>query len=122
MLLDRSAIRPVALPREELEAPEVGGTVLVQGMNMPQLLEFTAARRRLQEPREGETPEQAQQRASGELLTLVLGMCVLAADGKPVYSPAEWGAFGAQHPERAVALWDAAIRLSGQQPEDEKKT
>lgn len=122
MAIDRDAIRPMALPREEVEAPEIGGSVTVQGMNMPQLLEFTSARRRLQAPRPGETEEQAVQRASGELLTLVLGMCVLAADGMPVYSPAEWGAFGALYPERAVALWDTAIRLSGQQPEAEKKT
>lgn len=121
MLLARENIRPQALPSEEHSVPELGGSVLVQGMSMPQLLAFTSARRRLTEPRDGETPAQAAERASGELLALLLHTCVLAADMQPVYSVAEWGAFGVAHPEAALRLWDVATRVSGQQGEHEKK-
>jgi len=120
-VVSRSGIAAIALPRSTEPAPEIGGDVVVQGMDMPQMLEFTAARRRLGQPQEGETEEQAAERTSGEMLPRLLAVCVLAEDGLPVYSVAQWRAFGARHPDRAVALWEVAIRLSGQAPDDEKK-
>lgn len=122
MLISRESIRPQALPTEEHEVPELGGAVQVRGMDMAQMLAFTSARRRLAAPRGDETPAQANERASGELLAMLLGPCVLAADGLPVYSPAEWSAFGVRHPDRVLALWEVALRLSGQNPDEEKKT
>lgn len=121
MTIQRADIPVVSLPIEEHPAPELGGTVSVRGMDMPQMLAFTSARRRLSTPVDGETPAQAAERASGELLPLVLSMCVLADDGLPVYTRAQWAVFGVQHPERALALWQVAIRLSGQAPDAEKK-
>jgi hypothetical protein len=121
MLLARENIRPQALPSEEHSVPELGGSVLVQGMDMAQLLAFTSARRRLTTPKGDETAAQAAERASGELLALLLHHCVLAADQQPVYSPAQWAAFGAAHPDAALRLWDVATRLSGQHADHEKK-
>lgn len=121
MLIERQNIPVVSLPSEEHPAPELGGNVNVRGMDMPQMLTFTAARRRLSEPKPGETQAQAAERAGGEMVPLVLSMCVLAGDGLPVYSVAQWAAFGAQHPERVLSLFEVAIRLSGQAPEAEKK-
>ncbi len=122
MVIARDSIRPQALPSEEHDVPELGGSVVVRGMDMAQMLAFTAMRRRLTTPRDDETGTQAAERASGELLAQMLHSCVLADDGLPVYSAAQWAAFGATHPDRVVALWDVATRLSGQQPAQEKKT
>lgn len=118
-LVTRDAITPVVLPQEEAPLPEVGGSVLVQGMDLPRLQRFAAARRRALQPKPGETEADAQERAGSELLPLALEMCVLAGDGLPVYSYAQWASFAARHAQQAMGLFVQAMRLSGQ--DDEKK-
>jgi hypothetical protein len=121
MALSRDQLPAVALPQEPVAVPGLGGDVIVRGMDMPQMLRFTALRRRLLTPQEGETEDQASERAAGELVPLALEMCTVLDDGLPVYSAAQWATFGAQHSGDVMALWEAAIRLSGQQPDHEKK-
>ncbi len=118
-VISRETIAPVVLPQEEVPAPAIGGDVLVQGMDLPRLQRFAAARRRALEPKPGESEAEAQERAGSELLPMALEMCVLAADGLPVYSAAQWASFAARHAEEAMALFGAVMRLSGQ--DDEKK-
>ena len=118
-LVTREAITPVALPEEQVPLPEAGGDVLVQGMDLPRLQRFAAARRRALEPKAGEAEADAQERAGTELLPLALELCVLAGDGQPVYSYAQWASFAARHPAQAMALFSKAMELSGQG--DEKK-
>lgn len=113
MLISREAIAPVALPEEHVEVPEIGGTVLVRGMDMPRLGRFEAARRRYVQPQGDETAEEAAERAVLELIPLALHLCVLAADGQPVYSPAEWAAFSVRHGKRVGELWQVVERLAG---------
>lgn len=121
MALKRDQIRAVQLPREEINVPEIGGEVTVQGMDLPTHMAFQAERRRLTRPQPGEDEQDAQTRAGPLLATLVLESCVLAEDGLPVYTRAQWGQFGAKHPEVLTRLWAAAIRLSGHDAEAEKK-
>lgn len=121
MPISRSAIPAISLPQETLAVEPLGGEVIVRGMDMQQMLRFTATRRRLVELLPGENEAQAAERASGELVPLVLAMCVLADDEQPVYTAAQWAAFGARHPAVTMDLWDAAIRLSGQAGDHEKK-
>ncbi len=113
MLVNREDITPVKLPEEVVPVPEVGGSVLVRGMDMPRLARFDAARREYVQPQGDETPEQAIERATLELIPLALHLCVLAADGQPVYSPAEWAAFAVRHGGRVVELWRVVERLAG---------
>jgi len=120
--ITREQLAPVALPSEALDVPAIGGQVLVRGMSLPQVLAFTAARRAANAPADGETEAQAADRASGTLVPLLLHTCVVLDDGLPVYSQAEWAAFAVRHPQATLELWQAAIRLSGQDPEAEKKT
>lgn len=120
--ITRDQLAPVALPTEALDVPAIGGQVIVRGMNLPQLLAFTAARRVASTPADGKTDAQAADRASGTLVPLLLHTCVVLDDGLPVYSQAEWAAFAVRHPQPTLALWQAAIRLSGQDIEAEKKT
>ena len=120
--ITREQLAPVTLPTETLEIPAIGGAVLVRGMSLPQVLEFSAARRVASTPADGETEAQAADRASGTLVPLLLHTCVVLDDGLPVYSQAEWAAFAVRHPQPTLALWQAAIRLSGQDAEAEKKT
>ena len=119
--INRREVAAVALPQEAVDVPAIGGTVLVRGMSMPQLLAFSAARRRALEPVEGETPDQAAERASGELVPLLLAATVVLDDGLPVYTAAQWAAFGSVHPAATLDLWRVAVRLSGQDQAAEKK-
>lgn len=118
-LIQRDAVAPMALPREEHPVPEAGGDVVVQGLDLGQFQRFAAAQRRAAEPRDGETEAEARERSGVELVPLLLHLCVQAGDGQPLYSPAEWGAFARLHPDRTVLLAEAATRLSGLG--DEKK-
>lgn len=116
MPIARDQIPAQALPREEVALPSLGGTVWVQGMDVRQLLAFTAARRRAQAQRDGETEDDAAERAGGELVPLLLATCVLADDGLPVYTAAQWAAWMVRNGGEAAPLWQAALRLSGQDP------
>lgn len=120
--IQRGQVAPVALPTEAVDVPPIGGIVLVRGLDMPQTMAFSAARRRATQPVGTEDQAQAAERAAGELVPLLLSMSVVLDDGLPVYSLAEWQAFGGRHPGDMLRLWERAIALSGQNPEAEKKT
>lgn len=114
MAISRSQVRRPVLPREEVPAPAIGGDVIVQGMDLPQMATFMAAQRQAAKPRDGEDEQAASARAAAELMPLLLHMTVLADDGQPVYSLAEWGVHAAAHADEAATLWRKAMQLSGQ--------
>ena len=120
--VSRAALPAYALPSEDMDVAPLGGAVIVRGLGMPELMRFVAERRRLQLPRDGETEAQALARGSVELVPFLLGMAVVLDDGEPVMGTASWAAFGAKHPDDAVRLFQAAMRLSGQDAEAEKKS
>lgn len=120
-IINRSDAPPVALPEEVVPAPALGGDVVVRGMDMPQAMRFNAARRRLSQPLGGETEDEARERAAGSLVPLGLAMCVVDNERQPIYSESQWAALAAREPDTVLGLWGAVLRLSGQQPETEKK-
>lgn len=120
-VLERANLPSLDLPREAVEVKALGGAVWVQGMDMPALLRFTSARRSAMQPLPGENDDQAAERATGVLVPLLLSLCVHLDDG-PAYSMAQWGSFGAQHPEAALDLFHRAVRMSGQDAAAEKKS
>jgi hypothetical protein len=122
MAMQRGQVRQMALPSEAVSCGPIGGEVTVRGMDMPLMLAFAAERRRLGTPLAGEAQEHANERAAGALVPMVLHGCVVLDDGASVYSLAEWGAFGALHPDEAMDLFQRAMRLSGQNTDAEKKT
>jgi hypothetical protein len=87
---------PAILPREEVEVAELGGTVIVQGMGLTDRLAIASV-------------DRAKPRHISQMLTY----CVLDADDEPLFTEAEWEAWGAQHIESAMRLVDVALRLSG---------
>jgi hypothetical protein len=118
----RNSVPVVELPTECITVEPLGGDVLVRGMDMPQLLRFSAARRRLTEARAGETQPEADERALAELVPLALAMLVLADDGQPLFTETQWRAWGATQAAVALELFAVAMRLSGGEREAEKKT
>ena len=106
---------------EEVDSTGLGGSLLVRGLDMPGMLRWSADRRRLAQPLEGEDEEAARQRAGAQLIPALLHLAVHLDDG-PAYTAAEWAALGAKHPEDVMRLFSAALRLSGQDVAAEKKT
>lgn len=122
MPIARASIQPVRLRTAEVPCAPLGADVTVRGMDLPQLLDFQDARRSLVAPLEGESPDQHDSRRMARLIPLVLSMCVLADDGEPIYSEAEWRIWCAQHVAEGFELFSVATSLSGADPEAQKKT
>lgn len=95
MLVKRADVQAPALPEEVVPVPELGGDVLVRGLGL-------AARLELQQDFKASTK-------FGHM-TPLLAACVLVDDG-PLYTAAEWEAWGATHSAAAMRLWDIAWRL-----------
>ena len=113
-LLQREQIPPCdALPEEEVTLPSLGGSVLVRGLTLPALLDFSDKQRAIAAPRPGETSQQAEQRSNIEATALLLSLCALAADGLPVYTAEQWGNFGASHLSEFSTAGAVALRLCG---------
>ena len=122
MALARDQVRAIALPEEVVAVEEIGGEVIVRGWDMARQLRFFAARRAALERVRDLPPEDAQQVAAGEMVPLALHLGVVLDDGQPVYTEAQWAAFGAMHAGVAMALFERVIRLSGADHAAEKKT
>jgi hypothetical protein len=113
MALDRSQVSAPVVPSQAVQVDVLGGELIVQGLMLGPRLALAAARQRLAKPIGDETDAQAQERAAGEVIALTLAQCVLADDGKPLWSAEQWHAFGGQHIDVAVQLWQVAQRLNG---------
>lgn len=120
-LVERTRVAAPCLPIEEVTVESLGGEVFVRGMDMDQFLLWTAAGRDASAPREGETDEQALQRAGIECTSLALAWTVLAADKQPLFTREQWRAWGAVHFPDAMKLYGIAMSLSGRDAEAERK-
>jgi hypothetical protein len=121
-MVARSAAPVVELPRETVTIEAFGGDVLVRGMDITEMLRFMAAKRRLATPLEGETEIAADERSVAQSVPFALSMVVLADDGLPLYTEAQWRTWGARHASVVLELFSVAMRLSGNDPGAEKKT
>jgi hypothetical protein len=121
MALVEQAPEP-CLPIEEVTVESLGGEVFVRGMDMPQLLQFIAGRRAASVALEGETDEQANVRAGTEAVATSLAVTVLNAKKLPLYTAAQWRAWGAKHLPDVMKLFAVAMRLSGRTRTPSKKT
>lgn len=82
--------------------PELGGDVLVRGLGLAARVELS------QEFRAASGPAA---RNFGHLAPL-LAVSVLDADDEPIFTAAEWEAWGSTNYTAALRLWDIAWRLS----------
>lgn len=120
-LLERSALRVPTLPREAVPFAPLGGDVQVCGLRLSERLAFSSRRAALAKPQAGETEDQAAARAGALMVPEVLALTVRLADGDPALSIEEWESLGASHPAECLALFHAAMRLSGHDAEADRK-
>lgn len=112
-LIDRNNVPAPVVPQETVPMPSLGGDVLVRGLLLDQRLQFGATQRELNKVREGETQEQAWERAGTEAVPLLLALTVVLQDGLPMWAPSQWQAHGATHHGECMDLFNTAWRLSG---------
>ena len=96
-MITREQVKAFKLPEEVLEVPALGGSVIVRGMGFGEMMKFASGLS------EGDVAHVAR----------LLAATVFLGDGEPLYSAAEWEAFGASHSADMVVVYNAAIRLSG---------
>lgn len=123
-MLQRADVRAPVLPKETVDVPALGGEVVVCGLLLSDRLALSALQADLATPPEGASEadaEQAQRRAGAQIVFHTLARCVVLADDKPLYSPAEWDHFGAAHPEAVLGLYRKARALSGQDEAQNEK-
>jgi len=96
-LLERQAVKPApAMDSKVVSAPELGGDVMVRGMTLSQRLSLNS-------------------NESGQVtrnIPRALAYCVLADDGLPVYTEAEWETVGTENMELCIRLFTVASQLS----------
>jgi hypothetical protein len=113
-LIERDAIPAVPPPEQTVPVSALNGEVLVRGMSLPHLMQYNALRRRQPPRAEYETESEATERIAAGTVPLLLHLCVLAADGLPVYTQAQWEAWAPRHMGAAIELANTAMALSGQ--------
>ena len=107
MALDRSAIVLPELPREEVDAPALGGAVIVRGLLLRQRMALFAGIRE----------------SDNEFATMarLLHLSIVGPDDAPLLSEAEWERFGGVNFAEALNLFSVARRLAGLDAEDAAK-
>lgn len=114
-VLKRGDIAPPATPKETTPVPALGGDVVVRGLL---LSERMAVQKQIVDLRRAAAVDNGTVHA---ILPVMLALCVLDADGLPVFTQAQWQAFGGSHADQAVTLFNTAWRLSGFDTEEEAK-
>jgi hypothetical protein len=102
MLIRKSDVKAPSLPEEVVSVPELGGDVLVRGLDLGERMNLAHQLTDKSRP---------SSKDFGHLAPL-LELSVLDADGEQLFTAAEWAAWGAKNLAAAVSLWDTAWRLS----------
>lgn len=110
-LLKRSSVAaPPPLAREVVQVPALGGDVVVVELSLQARLDFE----RVLRDHRGVADVHA-------MVPHLLAATVRIDGDEPLYSVEQWQAFGARHSAVAIELFNAAMRLSGFNGEDETK-
>lgn len=106
-VLTREAVpEPVPLAREVVPVAALGGDVILTELMLDARLDFEDAIT----DTKGKTTGKAGVNA---MVPQLLALAVVLEDGQPLYTVAQWRAFGAKHRDEAIGLFNAAMRLNG---------
>lgn len=122
--LTRKDVKAPVLRKEAVACPSLGGDVVLR---MLTLSERMALHERLRGPRPADDAEERPappadpQKRYAQMAELLAVSAIDAETGGPLMSAQEWDLFAAEHTDDAMALLDAAKRLSGFDSEDVRK-
>ena len=114
-VIQRGALPKPTVPKETITVDALGGEVVVRGLL---LSERMAVQRQIVTLRKTQDSDEG---AVHSILPVLLALCVIDADGLPVFSQDDWQAFGSRHADQAVALFNTAWLLSGFSQADDAK-
>lgn len=100
MTIKKSDVKLPTLPEPRaVSVPELGGDVMVRPITLSERLSLG---------------DQIRDHPNVNVIyPALLERAVVDADGLPLFTFAQWEAFGAQHTERALELFNAAFDLAG---------
>lgn len=104
-------------PKETAPLPSQGGDVVLRALELDELLTMSALQRQLREPGDGEEQETAHARAGAAIVAKTLALTVLLADGRPLWTEAQWKSHGAKHAHECMSLYNQVNQLSAQDVE-----
>lgn len=104
------------LPSEEHDCPPLGGAVRIRALLLSERLQLESRLANAPKADDGSTV------ANWAIVPEVLAATVVDAKDRPVYSVRRWDVFGSAHAELALALFNAAWRLSGMSGDAAKKS
>ena len=104
-VIQRSALPKPTVPKETITVNALGGEVVVRGLLLSERL---GIQKTIVDIRKTDTNGNVH-----TVLPVLLALCVLDADGLALFDHDGWQAFGGQHPDQAVELFNTAWRLSG---------
>ncbi len=107
MVLTKASIAAPQLPKEPVLVPALGGDVIVRGLLLSERLAMSISVTKDDKFR---------------MVPALLALTVIDAAEEPIFDEAQWEAFGAQHLDDAMALFDVAKRLSGMDEDALKKS
>ncbi len=112
-LIDRAAVQaPATTARELVPVASLGGEVIVTELLLDARLDFEHAMRQIKAQGDGRLHA---------IVPHLLALAVVLEDDRPLYSVAEWRAWGARHQAESVELFLVAMRLSGLNADDAAK-
>lgn len=114
-VIKRDTLPTPTVPKETLAVEALGGEVVVRGLLLSERMQV---QRQIVTLRKADAGDEG---AVHAILPVLLALCVLDADGLPVFTQDQWQAFGARHADQAVELFNAAWRLSGFSTAEEAK-
>jgi hypothetical protein len=122
MAIDRNQAKPPVLPKEAVDVQEIGGEVIVRGLLLTERLAlFVENLPPAQAAGEGPAIDGPPAADRYVHIPRMLARTVLASDGEPLWTEAQWQEFGAVHFEASLRLFRVAQRLSGLDIEEARK-
>jgi hypothetical protein len=112
-VITRAEVPAVELRTEEVELASLKRKVVVRGRLLQHTLRLAQLRESLIKPLEGESEADAEARAVAEISTRQLAMQVLAGDGEPMWTAAQWGIWAGSNAAEFAQLQTACDRVSG---------
>jgi len=114
-VVQRGSVAEPTLPKQTVEVEALGGEVVVRGLLLVERLAMNnklATMRAATRDRAAGAPYDPEQDLN-IAIPMLLALCVLDADGVPLWSEQQWQVFGGQHQNQALALFNVAWDLSG---------
>lgn len=118
-LIQRADVRAPVLRKETVTVDSIGGDVVVRGLLGSERIRLHGLQEAVVRRAGGD--DDAHVQAGASAIPAALEKTVLAGDGKPLWTAAQWDEFASEHLDDALHLFSVVMRLSGGTVEEAAK-